>query len=199
MNRLLGRWLAGGVAIALALQGITRERALAAEGSPEAARVFAMLKSHAADSDPTYGADSYLLTLTDSQQLEVARRLSTDKQTAYANYGVKLLVRLKHADEAVEPTARLLLDGKDINGLFWTWRNYDDPCLTDSIRLQLGRYLVGRYDKLHRAEKQRAEGYLAGAGADRAAGKFQLSNAEADLRSIEARMQRNLCPAPSLP
>jgi hypothetical protein len=153
-----------------------------------------MLKSHASDSDPTYGADSYLLTLTDSQQLEVARQLSVDKQTAYANYGVKLLVRLKHADEAVAPTARLLLTGNDINGLFWSWRNYDDPCLTDSIRLQLGRYLLTRHDKLRGAERRRAEAYLARPDGS-AGGRFEAETAAAGLRSIEARLQRNLCSA----
>ena len=189
--KLKGWRSASAAAVALACAWLTGP-ALGAEGSPEAARVLSMLKSHASDSDPTYGADSYLLTLTDAQQLEVARRLSEDKSTAYANYGVKLLVRLKHEDEAVAPTARLLLTGKDIQGLFWSWRNYDDPCLMDSIRLQLGRYLLTRYGKLHGAERQRAEEYLA--GADR---KFQVDTAQASLRSIEARLQRNLCSGPA--
>jgi hypothetical protein len=62
----------------------------------------------------------------------------------------------------------------------------------DSIRLQLGRYLLTRYGKLHGAERQRAEEYLA--GADR---KFQVDTAQASLRSIEARLQHNLCSGPA--
>ena len=74
---LTGWRVTGAAVMALASPWLAGQ-ALGAEGSAEATRVLSMLKSHASDSDPTYGADSYLLTLTDSQQLEVARRLSAD-------------------------------------------------------------------------------------------------------------------------
>jgi hypothetical protein len=158
-------------------------------------RVYAILRSQAADSDATYFADSYLFTLTPSQQLEVARTLSMDPTTAYERYGALLLVRLKHADEAIAPTAHLLLSGEDVSGLFWSWLNFDDPCLTDSMTLQLGRYLLREHPQLRGAEKKRAEDYLAGLGPPEH--KFRMSAALADLQAIAQRLAHKGCHAAS--
>jgi hypothetical protein len=154
--------------------------------------VYSMLKSDTSASDPTYFVDSYLLTLTTEQQLEIARTLSTDATTAYARYGALLLVRLKHADEAVAPAAHLLLTGGDINELFWSWRNFDDPCLTDSMTLHLGRYLLGEYRKLPGTEKRRAEDYLVSISDQ--ARKFSVAHAQASLKSVEERLAQRGCP-----
>jgi hypothetical protein len=158
-------------------------------------RVYSILRSQASDSDATYFADSYLFTLTPPQQLEVARTLSMDPSTSYVRYGALLLVRLKHADEAIAPTAHLLLSGDDINGLFWSWLNFDDPCLTDSMTLQLGRYLLREHPQLRGAEKKRAEEYLAGLGPPEH--KFRTSAAQADLQAIAQRLEHKGCHAAS--
>jgi hypothetical protein len=163
--------------------------------SPATQRVYSILRSQASDSDGTYFADSYLFTLTPPQQLEVARTLSMDASTSYVRYGALLLVRLKHADEAIAPTAHLLLSGEDISGLFWSWLNFDDPCLTDSMTLLLGRYLLHEHPQLRGAEKKRAEEYLAGIGPPEH--KFRMSAAQADLEAIAQRLEHRGCHAPS--
>jgi hypothetical protein len=158
--------------------------------SPETERVLTILEGHVSDIDPTFQAESYLSKLTPPQQLEVARRLSADPSAAYVRYGVLLLVRLKHTEEAIAPIANLLLSGKDINGLFWSWVHYDDPCLTDSMSLRLGRYLLSRHGTLQGAERKRAEEYLA---AGEPGGRFRAGTAQANLNAIEARMEQRRC------
>ena len=184
------------VSLAVAATPWVLARTAAAETtSPQVQRVYSMLKRAGSDGDSTYFSDSYLLTLTAPQQLEVARHLSAEPSTAYASYGALLLVRLKHADEAVAPTARLLLTGNDVSGLFWSWRNFDDPCLTDSITVQLGTYLLQRYPMLHGAERKRAERYFADLGEP--AGKFRIATAQSSLSAIEERLGHRGCAAPS--
>jgi hypothetical protein len=185
---------AGGVLAAILLGAslaLHAEPTPAAQGavSPETQRVLAILQGHTADLDPTFQAESYLSKLTPEQQLEVARRLTVDPSAAYVRYGVLLLVRLKHTDEAIAPISNLLLTGNDVSGLFWAWVHYDDPCLTDSMSLRLGRYLLSRHDALQGAERKRAEEYLA-AGA---AGRFRASAVRANLNAIEARLAQRRC------
>jgi hypothetical protein len=159
--------------------------------SPQVQRVQAMLKRAGSDGDSTYFSDSYLLTLTPPQQLEVARRLSAESAAAYASYGALLLVRLRHTDEAVVPTARLLLTGNDVSELFWSWRNFDDPCLTDSIAVQLGNYLLQHYSGLHGAERKRAEKYLTDLG--QPAERFRVPTAQSSLRALRERLSERGC------
>ena len=76
-----------------------------------------------------------------------------------------------------------------MSGLFWAWVHYDDPCLTDSMSLRLGRYLLSRHDALLGTEKKRAEEYLA-AGVT---GRFRASTVRANLNAIEARLAQRRC------
>ena len=159
---------------------------------PELEHVLSMLNKERASGDATFFTDSYLSTLTIPVQLEIARRLSADSSTQYASYGALLLVRLKHAEEAVAPTARLLLTGSDVSGLFWSWRNFDDPCLTDFMTVQLGSYLLRQHRTLHFAQRRRAEAYLATLGPP--AGPFREDVAQANLRIIRDRLGGRGCP-----
>jgi len=163
--------------------------------SPQVQRVFSLLQRERTSGDSTYFTDSYLTTLAPPQQLEVARRLSADESTAYASYGALLLVRLRHNEEAVAPTARLLLSGNDVSRLFWSWRNYDDPCLTDAMTLRLGTYLLRQYPTLHRAQRRLAETYLSGLG--QPAGPFSLEGTRASLDAIEERLDLRGCVRPT--
>jgi hypothetical protein len=159
---------------------------------PELQRVYSLLKKERANGDTTYFTDSYLSTLTPPVQLEIARRLSSDASADYASYGALLLVRLRHADEAVEPAARLLLAGNDLTALFWSLRNFDDPCLTNFMTLHLGNYLLHEHHGLHFAERRRAEAYLTGLGS--ATGEFREASVQASLNSIQARIEQQGCP-----
>jgi hypothetical protein len=184
---------AGGVLAAVLLSAslaLHAESTPSSQGgvSPETQRVLAILQGHTADLDPTFQAESYLSKLTPSQQLEVARRLAVDPSAAYVRYGVLLLVRLKHTDEAIAPISNLLLTGNDVSGLFWAWVHYDDPCLTDSMSLQLGRYLLSRHDALRGTERKRVEEYLAAGD-----GRFRASAVRANLNAIEGRLAQRRC------
>jgi hypothetical protein len=198
MNRMSGTSAGGVLAAALLAASLTlhAESTPAPQGpvSPETQRVLTILQGHTADLDPTFQAESYLSKLTPTQQLEVARRLAVDPSAAYVRYGVLLLVRLKHTDEAIAPISKLLLTGNDVSGLFWAWVHYDDPCLTDAMSLRLGRYLLGAHDALQGTERKRAEEYLA-AGAP--AGRFRASTARANLNAIEARLAQRRCVNPT--
>ena len=159
---------------------------------PEVSEFYRLADKVAASDDLTSVNENYVSHLPPDRQLVLARALANEPSDRFRAYGVALLTNLKSDDEAVAPLAALVLEGKDVMGLFWGWMHGADPCLSDRMTLKLSGDLLSRLDHLNADQRKRAEDLLSEVGTSAPKG-FSRAETEKHLTDLQAEFDRRHC------
>jgi len=109
---------------------------------------------------------SFVAALPDADQLKVAQATALNPAASFRSYGISLLIKLRHEDDAVPKLAEMVAGGQDFTALYWGWIHSGDQSLERRMYLKLGRYFLSHADSFTTDGQRRFEEFLCQANPD---------------------------------